>query len=110
MKTSERETTVQIEIQAENDGVHLHVHQMLRYYMTGLDGAIDRFRIVLEPTRDRLNTPLYRCATQAWLSRGGTFDCEETQADMDMAITRVLDRTVRAVQRRSSPLRVGGLG
>jgi hypothetical protein len=106
---NEQELTVQIEIEAENDSAQLHVQQMLRYYLTGLDGGIERFRIVLQPTRDRLDTPLYRCTTHAVLSRGGTLDCEEMQADMDMAITRVLDRTVRAVRRRSAPRVAGGL-
>ncbi len=106
---SEQELTVQIEIEAENDSAQLHVQQMLRYYLTGLDAGIERFRIILQPTRDRLDTPLYRCTTHAVLSRGGTLECEEMQADMDLAITRVLDRTVRAVRRRSTPRRVGGL-
>lgn len=97
---------MQIQIETENERVQTQVEQMLQYYLTGLEDGIERMHIVLQPMRDRLGTPLFCCAIHAQLSRGGILEFEETQADLNMAVTRVLDRTVRTLRRRSVPVRL----
>jgi hypothetical protein len=90
---------MQIHVNAPSDEVTGQVRQLLLFYLTGLEGQVERIAIDVDRFRDRLDTPLHLCSVSA-ASCGREFRVDEIQGDLVLAITRALDRTVRTLRRR----------
>lgn len=90
---------MQIHVKGPSDDLTDQVRQLLLYYLTSLEGRVESIAIEVDRLRDRLDTPLYRCSVSA-AACGREFRVDEVQGDPALAITRALDRTVRALRRR----------
>jgi hypothetical protein len=104
-----RGTKMEVRVHTPDDALAGQVEQMLRFYLTGLDGQIDELFVRVESTRDTLGAPLVQCQVIASAGRGGELVIEETQSDLVRALTRALDRCVRTLRRRSATGRLGHL-
>lgn len=91
---------MQMQVQADSDEVVEQVTQLLRFYLAGLEGDVDRIDIVVDSTLDRLGVRLYVCRVGIRSGHVWRLDLEEVQADLALAVTRALDRSVRALRRR----------
>ena len=97
---------MRLQISADSDAVSGQVDQLSRFYLTGLEEGVVSISIVVARRRDPLGKPLVRCEVLGCLSHGESIEVVETQADLVLAITRALDRTVRTVRRRVSLARL----
>jgi hypothetical protein len=98
MKT--REAALQIQVTADSEAKAEQVRQLLDFYLAGLGGELHRIDLGLETDQDPLGRPLFHCRLQAHPWRGQTLHIEEHQADLVLAVTRVLDRCARALRRQ----------
>lgn len=92
--------SMQVQVAACDDAVAAQVRQLLAFYLTGLEGDVERIAIEVEQREDRLGVLLHCCRVNARLANGDSIEISETQADLVLAITRVLDRSIRTLRRR----------
>ncbi len=93
---------MRVDISADSDAVADQVDQLSRFYLVGLEESVDAISVVVDELCDPLGEPLVRCRVFGRSSHGEPLEVVETQADPVLAITRALDRTVRALRRRGS--------
>jgi hypothetical protein len=91
---------MQIQVKAETDAMAEQVRQLLDFYLTGLVGELHRVEIVLRSRYDPLGHRLFHCHLDAAPWRGQAVEIDEHQADLVLAVTRVLDRCSRTLRRR----------
>lgn len=91
---------MQVQVKAESEAMAEQVRQLLDFYLTGLAADLHRVDITLTSLRDPLGHKLFHCRLRAVPSRGQPLDIDERQADLLLAITRMLDRCSRTLRRR----------
>jgi len=91
---------MQVRVHAHSDEVVEQVGQLLSFYLSGLEGEVDRIDVVVDSSPDRLGARLYRCRVGIRCGQGWRSEIEEIQSDVAPAITRALDRSVRTLHRR----------
>ena len=62
---------------------------------------IDSLLLTIESVHDKLGTRLNRCRLRTKLKHGQKIEIEEVQSSLDLAVTRVAQRCMRTVQRRT---------
>ncbi len=75
--------------------------RLLSYYLGDLERNVATLTISVDSVRDSLDNDLYRCRAEVLCTDGETIVVDETQADLTLVVTRLLDRTVRTLHRRS---------
>jgi len=91
---------MQVRVHAHSDEVVEQVGQLLGFYLSCLEGEVDRIDIVIDISPDSLGARLYRCHVGIRSGCGWRSDIEESQSDLAPAITRALDRSIRTLRRR----------
>lgn len=97
---------MRVRIDAVTETCAARVEQLLRFYLTVLEGDVEAIEIALDAPPDPLGLTLYRCRVHLVLALGRTLDIEETQAGLELATTRALDRAVRTLRRRLTRYRM----
>jgi hypothetical protein len=92
---------MRVRINTDDDVMAAHVDQLLRFYLIGLDGEVAAVTITVSISAcEPLQEPRYRCQVNAALMRGRALEVEEAQADLALAVTRALARSVRTLRRQ----------
>lgn len=91
---------MRVQIDADTKAHAAQVEQLLRFYLTVLDGDVEAIEIKLDAPPDPLGLTLYRCRVDLAFGMGRSLDIQETQASLALATTRALDRAVRTLRRR----------
>jgi hypothetical protein len=93
---------MRVQISADTEAAAAQVDQLSRFYLTGLEDAAGTISVVVDDRRDALGKQLVRCRVIGHLGRDERLEVVEVQADLVLAITRALDRAVRALRRRGA--------
>jgi hypothetical protein len=99
-------TAVNVSIKATDVNLVGRVEKLLDFYLTGLAGEVRQVRVSVDDVTDQLGVSLKRCQIDGDLVHGGKVVIVETQSDLNLAITRALDRCVRTIRRRQTRQRL----
>jgi hypothetical protein len=91
---------MQTQVTAETDAMARQVRQLLDFYLTGIAEDLHRIDITVRSLDDPLGRRLFHCHLRAAPWRGQPLEIDEQQADLVLAVTRVLDRCSRTLRRR----------
>lgn len=75
--------------------------QLLKFSLARIAPSIAVVRISLGRLEDPRGATLTRCSTEVITRYGERVHVEETQATLEMAVTRALERSLRLIQRRA---------
>jgi len=89
-----------VHVETADDVGRERVTQLLQYSLNGHREDIDSLQLGVATIQDPLGTKLYRCRLRALLRHGPPIEVEDVQSRLDLAVTRVLERSVRTIQRR----------
>ena len=87
-------------IEATGDQATARIGRLLRFKLSRFAGDIADVRLSAQTIEGPCGTPLTRCRARIDLHHGGDFTVEEIQSNLDLAVGRALDRSLRAIQRR----------
>lgn len=92
-----------LQVVADDEATRVHVVQLSRFYLSGVEHEVCSVRISAHRVA---GTPaLFACHLEAHLTRGDVLIERELQADLVLAVTRLLDRSVRRLHRRNGGVR-----
>lgn len=99
---------MQVDIQTADRMLRAQAETRLQFYMTGLDGRVERVLIRIDAPIDRSGSVvdsdgLHHCQISALLDNGQRVEILETQADVTLAISRSIGRATRTIRRRLDP-------
>lgn len=75
--------------------------RLLQYGLSRQQTEIKSLFLSVKPVQDKLGTRLNHCRLRTRLKHGEQIEVEELQADLDLALTRILQRCMRAVRRQT---------
>ena len=89
-----------IHIDTTNDVERERATRLMQYALVGHSEDINSVHLTITKTKDALGTELTHCNLRARLRRDQAIEVKELQSSFDLAVTRALERGIRAVHRK----------
>jgi len=90
-----------VHIEANDDAGRERAIRLLQYALDGYRESIVSLHLTIGHVDDPLGRRLCRCHVCTHPRRGPTFDVDEVQSSLDLAVTRAIERSLRRIRRQA---------